>query len=185
MRQEHVAFAKSTLHAPRAPRMRQEHVACAVTLADHVACASARCAPHPPPPALAQAARSREVESALRRRSREVEALRSEVDQLRRGHARVLQESARLAGHPTSIRMGHRPAMTLLERFSAVRSEIGLPPGLDMLTTLRQAKEMLAIEVRHLYNICAAAACPETRCIVLGHICTCTHARARACTHAL
>lgn len=82
---------------------------------------------------------SLEMEEAARRTEEEVEMLRTELVRLR-----GVSEGQPMDYDPSR---GLRPAMTLLERFAAVKREIGIDMGCNMLETIRQARDLLGVEV--------------------------------------
>jgi hypothetical protein len=79
------------------------------------------------------------MEEAARRTEEEVEMLRTELVRLR-----GVSEGQPMDYDPSR---GLRPAMTLLERFAAVKREIGIDMGCNMLETIRQARDLLGVEV--------------------------------------
>ena len=84
-------------------------------------------------------AASHEMLDEAERRNEEVEMLRSELVRLR-GQS----EGSQMEYDPSR---GLRPAMTLLDRFAAVRREIGIDQACNMLQTIELARKLLGVQV--------------------------------------
>lgn len=72
-------------------------------------------------------------------RNEEVEMLRTELVRLR--------GLADGKSHDYDPSRGLRPAMTLLERFTAVKREIGIDMSCNMIETIKHARDLLGVEV--------------------------------------